>query len=207
MYVMFTFSPRADGGGAFPDASPTMLEICGIAPGGGARRRLAAVRWHRAGRPCEAAPRDRAGHARPGALGRRVPLPPPQRRAGLDAGALHAADRPGRQPAVARVHQRHHAAPGERRAAPQARLPRQQQPGFHRHVRPRGPAALRQRGGPRTGRARRHGRRCATCRSRTSSFPRIAPRSSRSSCRASCATATARSRSGSGISRPTSRSG
>jgi PAS domain S-box-containing protein len=32
MYVMFTFSPRADGGGAFPDASPTMLEICGIAP-------------------------------------------------------------------------------------------------------------------------------------------------------------------------------
>ena len=31
MYVMFTFSPR-DGGGAFPDASPTMLEICGIAP-------------------------------------------------------------------------------------------------------------------------------------------------------------------------------
>ena len=32
MYVMFTFVPRADGGGAFPDASPTMLEICGIAP-------------------------------------------------------------------------------------------------------------------------------------------------------------------------------
>jgi PAS domain S-box-containing protein len=32
MYVMFTFSPHADGGGAFPDASPTMLEICGIAP-------------------------------------------------------------------------------------------------------------------------------------------------------------------------------
>ncbi len=32
MYVMFTFSPRGDGGGAFPDASPTMLEICGIAP-------------------------------------------------------------------------------------------------------------------------------------------------------------------------------
>ena len=32
MYVMFTFSPRADGGGSFPDASPTMLEICGIAP-------------------------------------------------------------------------------------------------------------------------------------------------------------------------------
>jgi PAS domain S-box-containing protein len=32
MYVMFTFSPRPDGGGAFPDASPTMVEICGIAP-------------------------------------------------------------------------------------------------------------------------------------------------------------------------------
>jgi PAS domain S-box-containing protein len=32
MYVMFTFSPRHDGGGAFPDASPTMVEICGIAP-------------------------------------------------------------------------------------------------------------------------------------------------------------------------------
>jgi PAS domain S-box-containing protein len=31
MYVMFTFAPHADGG-AFPDASPTMLEICGIAP-------------------------------------------------------------------------------------------------------------------------------------------------------------------------------
>jgi PAS domain S-box-containing protein len=32
MYVMFTFAPHADGGGAFPDASPTMREICGIAP-------------------------------------------------------------------------------------------------------------------------------------------------------------------------------
>ncbi|HEX5080259.1 MAG TPA: PAS domain-containing protein [Geminicoccaceae bacterium] len=29
---MFTFVPCADGGGAFPDASPTMVEICGIAP-------------------------------------------------------------------------------------------------------------------------------------------------------------------------------
>ena len=32
MYVMFTFAPRPDGGGAFPDASPTIHEICGIAP-------------------------------------------------------------------------------------------------------------------------------------------------------------------------------
>jgi PAS domain S-box-containing protein len=32
MYVMFTFVPHANGGGAFPDASPTMHEICGIAP-------------------------------------------------------------------------------------------------------------------------------------------------------------------------------
>ncbi|MGH6918383.1 MAG: PAS domain-containing protein, partial [Geminicoccaceae bacterium] len=32
MYVMFTFTPHADGGGAFPDASPTMVEICGIDP-------------------------------------------------------------------------------------------------------------------------------------------------------------------------------
>jgi len=32
MYVMFTFVPRSDGGGVFPDASPTMLEICGIEP-------------------------------------------------------------------------------------------------------------------------------------------------------------------------------
>jgi PAS domain-containing protein len=32
MYVMFTFTPHADGGGGFPDASPTIVEICGIAP-------------------------------------------------------------------------------------------------------------------------------------------------------------------------------
>src|SRR5919108_464971 len=32
MYVMFTFAPHGNGGGAFPDASPTMHEICGIAP-------------------------------------------------------------------------------------------------------------------------------------------------------------------------------
>lgn len=32
MYVMFAFSPRERGDGAFPVASPTMLEICGIAP-------------------------------------------------------------------------------------------------------------------------------------------------------------------------------
>jgi PAS domain S-box-containing protein len=32
MYVMFTFSPRADGDGVFPDASPTIRGILGIAP-------------------------------------------------------------------------------------------------------------------------------------------------------------------------------
>jgi PAS domain S-box-containing protein len=32
MYVMFSFSPSDRGDGAFPAASPTMLEICGIAP-------------------------------------------------------------------------------------------------------------------------------------------------------------------------------
>ena len=32
MYVMFSFSPRGHGDGAFPVASPTMLETCGIAP-------------------------------------------------------------------------------------------------------------------------------------------------------------------------------
>jgi PAS domain S-box-containing protein len=32
MYVMFSFEPRAGGDGAFPVATPTMVEICGIAP-------------------------------------------------------------------------------------------------------------------------------------------------------------------------------
>jgi PAS domain S-box-containing protein len=32
MYVMFSFTPRPEGGGAFPVASPTMREICGVAP-------------------------------------------------------------------------------------------------------------------------------------------------------------------------------
>jgi PAS domain S-box-containing protein len=32
MYVMFSFEPRAGGDGAFPLATPTMVEICGIAP-------------------------------------------------------------------------------------------------------------------------------------------------------------------------------
>ena len=64
MYVMFTFAPRADGGGAFPDASPTMLEICGIAPEEVRDDASPLFRRHRAGRPGEAAPRDRAGHAR-----------------------------------------------------------------------------------------------------------------------------------------------
>jgi PAS domain S-box-containing protein len=32
MYVMFTFAPHANGGGSFPDASPTIAEICGITP-------------------------------------------------------------------------------------------------------------------------------------------------------------------------------
>ena len=32
MYVMFSFSPREQGDGAFPVASPTIVEICGIAP-------------------------------------------------------------------------------------------------------------------------------------------------------------------------------
>jgi PAS domain S-box-containing protein len=32
MYVMFCFEPREQGDGAFPVATPTMLEICGIAP-------------------------------------------------------------------------------------------------------------------------------------------------------------------------------
>jgi PAS domain S-box-containing protein len=32
MYVMFSFSPGGAGAGAFPVASPTMVEICGIAP-------------------------------------------------------------------------------------------------------------------------------------------------------------------------------
>lgn len=32
MYVMFTYVPHADGDGAFPDASPTMRTILGIAP-------------------------------------------------------------------------------------------------------------------------------------------------------------------------------
>jgi PAS domain S-box-containing protein len=32
MYVMFTFSPHADGDGAFPDASPTIRGILGLAP-------------------------------------------------------------------------------------------------------------------------------------------------------------------------------
>jgi hypothetical protein len=32
MYVMFSFTPRPDGGGAFPVASPTMRAICGVAP-------------------------------------------------------------------------------------------------------------------------------------------------------------------------------
>jgi PAS domain S-box-containing protein len=32
MYVMFSFAPREQGDGAFPLATPTMLEICGIAP-------------------------------------------------------------------------------------------------------------------------------------------------------------------------------
>jgi PAS domain S-box-containing protein len=32
MYVMFTFTPDVRGGGAFPDVSPTIVEICGIEP-------------------------------------------------------------------------------------------------------------------------------------------------------------------------------
>jgi len=32
MYVMFSFSPHPQGGGAFPVASPTMHGICGVAP-------------------------------------------------------------------------------------------------------------------------------------------------------------------------------
>jgi PAS domain S-box-containing protein len=32
MYVMFSFAPRPGGGGAFAVASPTMREICGLAP-------------------------------------------------------------------------------------------------------------------------------------------------------------------------------
>ena len=32
MYVMFSFTPRPQGGGAFPVASPTMVGICGLSP-------------------------------------------------------------------------------------------------------------------------------------------------------------------------------